>query len=63
MIDIPEKSRSPLLPNIADLTEIQNHGKVFKGFVSAYLPDWEDKEKNLRAFVKILVGNGVTGKG
>ncbi|MFN6525291.1 hypothetical protein [Nostoc sp. ChiSLP03a] len=34
-----------------------------KRFVSAYLPDWEDKERNLRAFVKILVENGVAGKG
>jgi len=25
-----------------------NHGKVFKSFMSAYLPDWEEREKALR---------------
>jgi hypothetical protein len=24
-----------------------NHGKVFKSFMSAYLPDWEEREKLL----------------
>jgi hypothetical protein len=46
LIDIPEKSRSPLLPNIGDRAKISNHGKAFKCFVSAYLPDWKDKDEN-----------------
>lgn len=25
-----------------------NHGKVFKSFLHAYLPDWEEREKKLR---------------
>lgn len=25
-----------------------NHGKVFKSFMHAYLPDWETREKHLR---------------
>jgi predicted metal-dependent hydrolase len=25
-----------------------NHGKVFKSFLLAYLPDWEEREKQLR---------------
>jgi len=25
-----------------------NHGKVFKSFMHAYLPDWEEREKRLR---------------
>ncbi len=25
-----------------------NHGRVFKSFLSAYLPDWEEREKRLR---------------
>ncbi|MGD0856796.1 MAG: M48 family metallopeptidase [Dehalococcoidia bacterium] len=25
-----------------------NHGKVFKSFMSAYLPDWQEREKELR---------------
>jgi len=24
-----------------------NHGKVFKSFMAAYLPDWEEREKAL----------------
>lgn len=27
-----------------------NHGKVFKSFMHAYLPDWEQREINLRAY-------------
>ena len=25
-----------------------NHGKLFKSYLHAYLPDWEDREKHLR---------------
>jgi predicted metal-dependent hydrolase len=25
-----------------------NHGKVFKSFMFAYLPDWQDRERSLR---------------
>jgi predicted metal-dependent hydrolase len=28
-----------------------NHGKVFKSFMHAYLPDWESRELQLREFV------------
>lgn len=27
---------------------VPNHGKVFKSFMHAYLPDWEDREKQLQ---------------
>ena len=27
---------------------VPNHGKVFKSFLSAYLPDWEERERRLR---------------
>ncbi len=26
-----------------------NHGKVFKSFMSVYLPDWQEREQELRA--------------
>ena len=26
-----------------------NHGKVFKSFMSVYLPDWEEREQELRS--------------
>ena len=28
-----------------------NHGRVFKSFMYAYLPDWETRERKLRQFV------------
>lgn len=28
---------------------VPNHGKVFKSFIHAYLPDWEAREQELRA--------------
>ncbi|MEH2235867.1 YgjP-like metallopeptidase domain-containing protein [Nostoc sp.] len=30
---------------------VPNHGKVFKCFISAYLPDWEEREQRLQRFV------------
>jgi hypothetical protein len=32
-----------------------NHGRVFKSFMHAYLPDWETREAKLNAFAD---GNG-----
>lgn len=29
-----------------------NHGRVFKAFLSAYLPDWPQREARLRALEK-----------
>ena len=27
---------------------VPNHGKLFKGYMSAYLPDWEERQDRLR---------------
>lgn len=27
-----------------------NHGKLFKSFMTAYLPDWQERERKLREF-------------
>ena len=29
---------------------VPNHGKLFKSFMSAYLPDWEERQDRLRLF-------------
>jgi len=29
---------------------VPNHGKVFKSFMHAYLPDWEQRERHLRIY-------------
>lgn len=34
-----------------------NHGRVFKSFMLAYLPDWENKEAELNKFSKTGTGN------
>ncbi len=28
---------------------VPNHGKLFKSFMSAYLPDWEERQNHLRS--------------
>ncbi len=30
---------------------VPNHGKVFKSFMYAYLPDWEEREQQLQRAV------------
>ena len=38
---------------------VPNHGKVFKSFMYAYLPDWEEREKRLQSnYGKIINANG-----
>lgn len=27
---------------------VPNHGKLFKGYMSAYLPDWEERQQRLK---------------
>jgi len=29
---------------------VPNHGKLFKSFMSAYLPDWEERQNRLKSF-------------
>jgi predicted metal-dependent hydrolase len=29
---------------------VPNHGKVFRLFLDAYIPDWEEKERQLQAY-------------
>lgn len=31
---------------------VPNHGKVFKSFLFAYLPDWEYRENQLQSYLK-----------
>jgi len=31
---------------------IPNHGKVFKCFMEAYMPDWEEREQRLQGYAK-----------
>jgi predicted metal-dependent hydrolase len=39
-----------------------SHGKVFKSFMFAYLPDWDERERMLRDYERAkLKGRGVRG--
>ncbi|MDE0552838.1 MAG: M48 family metallopeptidase [Candidatus Poribacteria bacterium] len=29
---------------------VPNHGKLFKSFMSVYLPDWEERQNRLKSF-------------
>jgi hypothetical protein len=41
---------------------VPNHGKVFKSFMYAYLPDWEKREQQLHSnYGKIINANGQDG--
>ena len=31
---------------------VPNHGKVFKSFMYAYLPDWEEREQRLQSYAR-----------
>lgn len=37
---------------------VANHGKVFKSFMYAYMPDWEEREQALRCYVNVLEAPG-----
>jgi predicted metal-dependent hydrolase len=37
---------------------VPNHGKVFKLFLDAYLPGWEEKERQLQAYT-VAGSNGI----
>ena len=36
-----------------------NHGRVFKSFMHAYLPDWEERDQRLRKFTDRKVSFGI----
>lgn len=36
---------------------VPNHGKVFKSFMLAYMPDWEERELQLRKFSARSIDN------
>ena len=38
-----------IVPELVHLL-MPNHGKVFKSFMYAYLPDWEEREQRLRMY-------------
>ncbi|MHC5820529.1 MAG: M48 metallopeptidase family protein [Nostoc sp.] len=48
MLDLPkELGEFAIVHELVHLL-VPNHGKVFKCFMSAYLPNWEELEKRLQ---------------
>lgn len=39
-----------------------NHGRVFKSFMHAYLPDWEEREHRLRNFAQLPHPQSAAGR-
>ncbi|MEH2284567.1 MAG: M48 family metallopeptidase [Nostoc sp.] len=52
LLDLPKKLGEFVIVHELVHLLVPNHGKLFKCFVSAYLPDWEDRERKLQGFVR-----------
>ncbi len=48
LVLMPKKLREYVIVHELVHLLVPNHGKVFKCFMSAYLPDWEVREKQLQ---------------
>ena len=49
LIDLPKELGEFVIVHELVHRLAPNHGKVFKSFMHAYLPDWEQREQRLRA--------------
>jgi predicted metal-dependent hydrolase len=50
LIDIPRELGEYVIVHELIHLLAPNHGKVFKSFLAAYLPDWDEREEKLKAF-------------
>ncbi len=48
ILDIPQELGEFIIVHELVHLLAPNHGKVFKSFMQAYLPDWEEREQRLR---------------
>ncbi|HZS89535.1 MAG TPA: M48 family metallopeptidase [Chloroflexota bacterium] len=59
LLDLPrELGEYVIVHELAHLL-VPNHGRVFKAFMDAYLPDWREKEQELRASATRPLGGPV----
>ena len=47
LLDLPRSAGEYVIVHELVHLLAPNHGKVFKSFMAAYLPDWEEREKIL----------------
>jgi hypothetical protein len=50
LLQIPEELGEFVIVHELVHLLVPNHGKVFKSFMYAYLPDWEERQERLRAY-------------
>jgi len=50
LLQIPEELGEFVIVHELVHLLVPNHGKVFKSFMFAYLPDWEEKERLLQQY-------------
>ena len=49
LLDLPEALTEFVIVHELVHLLVPNHGKLFKGYMSAYLPDWEERQNRLRS--------------
>lgn len=49
LLDLPEALTEFVIVHELVHLLVPNHGKLFKGYMSAYLPDWEERQSRLRS--------------
>ena len=49
LLSLPEALREFVIVHELVHLLVPNHGKLFKSFMSAYLPDWEERQDRLRS--------------
>lgn len=50
LIDLPKRLGEFVIVHELVHLLVPNHGRVYKSFLSAYLPDWEEREQSLRLY-------------
>ncbi len=49
LLDLPEALTEFVIVHELVHLLVPNHGKLFKGYMSAYLPDWQERQDRLRS--------------
>ncbi len=49
LLDLPRELGEYVIVHELVHLLVPNHGKVFKSFLAAYLPEWEERERALRS--------------
>ena len=49
LLNLPETLTEVVIVHELVHLLVPNHGKLFKSFMSAYLPDWEERQNHLRS--------------